>query len=459
MPAETPGPAGLQARHGRAAALREAVGAALWPVPTLIVVLAVGLGIGLPALDEQVDHRLPVGLQTLLFGGQADAARQLLSAIASGLITTVSLVFSLTVVVFQLASSQYSPRLLRLFPRDGLVRATLGVLVGAFVYALTVLRSVRGEQVPRLSVSLAFVVTVAGALLLVFFLGHLVTELRVETMLQRVHREQQALQRSLLDDDPEAEQPPSFRPEELRRDQPGVLLASRSGVLTTVDEHGLLELARELDLQLSVLRAVGEQITAGTPVVLARRAGVAPDGGASGPAEVDDRLRAGVEAALTVGYERTAAQDLGYGLQQLTDIYVKALSPGINDPTTAIASLGHLAALLAELAAHRLGARTLRDSDDQLRLVVAGPEFDQMLDSALGPLRRYGSSDPAVVLAGLRLLRDVGWAVHRPAQRQAVAEQLERLRAAAERNLDDPRDLARVADAAEQVRQALAGRW
>ena len=145
----------------------------------------------------------------MLFGGGASEARALLGTIAGGLITTVSLVFSLTVVVFQLASSQYSPRLLRVFPRDGLVRVTLGVLVGAFAYSLTVMRTVRGDQVPRLSVTVAFLATLAGALLLVAFLGHIVRELRVETMLKRVHAEQDRAIGALLTDldraDPPAE--------------------------------------------------------------------------------------------------------------------------------------------------------------------------------------------------------------------------------------------------------------
>ena len=175
---------------------REAVRSRLWPIPVLAVVAALLLGLGVPELDARFDEHLSAGVSDLLFGGDADAARSLLGAIASSLITVTSLTFSLTVVTLQLASSQFSPRLLRTFTSDQFVQVTLALFLATFTYALTVLRAVRSdgdgggaEFVPKAAITLAFVLTVASVLGLVLFLAHLTTQIRVETMLRNVHRD------------------------------------------------------------------------------------------------------------------------------------------------------------------------------------------------------------------------------------------------------------------------------
>ncbi|NGP09706.1 DUF2254 domain-containing protein, partial [Rhodococcus sp. 14C212] len=175
---------GSRARRGPVSAvlkrrqvLVEAVRSRLWPVPAAAVLLAVLAGIGLPELDAAVDARLPPSVAGYLFGGGADAAREVLSAIAASLITVTSLTFSLTLVTLQLASSQYSPRLLRTFAADRVVQRTLALFLATFTYALTVLRTVRSDTddadgtafVPQMAMTTAYLLTVASVLALVLF--------------------------------------------------------------------------------------------------------------------------------------------------------------------------------------------------------------------------------------------------------------------------------------------------
>ncbi len=166
---------------------RDVIRTQLWPIPTLAVVCALLLGLGLPELDASVDADLSAGLSGLLFGGDASAARSLLETISSSLITVTALTFSLTVVTLQLASSQFSPRLLRTFTRDLFVQLTLALFLATFTYALTVLRSIRsaddgggGEFVPQIAVTVAFLLAVASVLGLVLFLAHLTEQIRVD---------------------------------------------------------------------------------------------------------------------------------------------------------------------------------------------------------------------------------------------------------------------------------------
>lgn len=416
---------------------------ALWPVPVAMLLLAVVLGVVLPKLDLALDDRLSPTVAAFVFGGGASEARQLLSSIASGLITTVSLTFSLTVIVFQLASSQYSPRLLRLFPRDAMTRATLGLLAGTYVYALTVLRTTREDAVPRFSVTLAFVATAAGVLLLVVFLGHVVKELRVETMLRRVHREHDRVVDQVLGEaGPERHRPALPEPTGERT----WVLAASSGFVVALDEADLVAAGRRAGGTVEVLRGVGEHVTVGTP--LARVTG---SGG--------DDLVDGIRDAILLGYERTSAQDVGFGIQQLVDIYAKALSPGVNDPTTARNALGHLASVFAVLARRDLTDRVLADDDGTPRLVIRTPGFGVLLESGVGPVRTFGASDVVVVVEAMALLRDVAWNARTAAHRDAVAEQRDRLVAAARRGLDDDEDIACVEAAAGRVSAALQGSW
>lgn len=455
-------------QRGRLTSVREGLGAMLWPVPTLIIAAVVAAGILLPQLDGAIDRRIPHGIQLLLFGGDAGEARQLLTAIATGLITTVSLVFSLTVVVFQLASSQYSPRLLRVFPRDTLIRTTLGVLVGSFVYAITVLRTVQSGAVPRISVTVGFVLTVGGAVLLVLFLGHVVTELRVETMLRRVHREQERVQRQMLgesdDDTGDTDDAGDTDDTDYHQALAGTgpettVTVGDSGYITAVDEADLLETADHAGVAIRLLRPVGAAVTVGTPIAMYR--GVSPDArdeNHGGPTE-DDRTCAGIRRAVLLGFERTGAQDLGYGIQQLVDVYVKALSPGINDPTTAVTSLGHLGGVFAQLAHRSLQPRALRDDDGRVRVLVPLPTFGELLEQALGPLRTYGSSDPRVLIRALEVLRDVGWVAPDGRCRDAVREQIDLLLRAADDALPHAADCARIRAAVDRACAACDGRW
>jgi len=175
---------------GWLSSLRHSLRAQLWPLPALGVFAAVAAGVLFPRVDTHIDGGLPRWLDDLLFGGDPGAARALLDSVSSSLITVTSLTFSLTVVTLQLASSQFSPRLLPTFTRDLFVQATLALFLATFVYALTVLRSVHSTSgtgaafVPHLSVTLALVLAVLSVLALVLFLAHLARQIRVETMLR-----------------------------------------------------------------------------------------------------------------------------------------------------------------------------------------------------------------------------------------------------------------------------------
>lgn len=436
--------------------LRDAVRTRLWPVPAIGIAAAVLAGVALPGLDEVVDGGVPDVISGFLFGGGPAAARDVLSAIAGSVMTVTSLTFSLTLVTLQLASGQFSPRLLRTFVRDRFVQRTLALFVATFAYALTVLRTVRDggggrtEFVPQISVTVAYLLAITSIIGLVLFLAHLVRQIRVETMLgavlvDAVHTAEAAFDE--IDDTARDGVPPT--PPATAR----TVVARRTGFLTGVDEPPLVAAAARVGAVVALHRKPGEWIVAGTPVALVWSAA-----GAGLDDDAVDELSDCLAEAVAVGDERTPVQDIGYAVRQLTDVAVKALSPGINDPTTAVHAVGHVSALLCRLAERRLGCTLHCDDDAEVRAVVPGPEFAELLDVAVAQPRRYGATDAAVLSALLRMLRDLAWCAG-PQHAADIAAQLSRLVGTVDRQDFDAAERAGLAGLADAVQGALAGRW
>ncbi len=429
----------------------------LWPMPSLAIVVAIALGVVLPLVDGNIDAGLPNGVHAYLFSGGADAARAVLSAVAGSLVMMTSLTFSLTVVTLQLASGQFSPRLLRTFTSDRFVHGTLALFLATFVYTLTVLRSVRtntagqSEFVPQISLTLAFVLALASVMGLVLFLAHLTREIRVETMLKRVHAEAEGTVRRMV-----PERDPESRPVELPEVPPYAvrLLAEASGFVTALDEGRMLAAAVEADAVVLVERAPGASLVVGTPFGFAW-----PRSGTTLEPEAADQLRRQVVRAVRLRYEDTAAQNVSYGLRQLTDVVNRALSTGINDPTTAVHALAHSSALLCDLATRDLGPSVRRDDDGVTRVVSVLPGLNDLLDLAMGGPRHYGASDPDVVARLFVLLRELAWSTDQPAHHAAVRDQLERLAATAEAQDFDATDRERLRHLGLRVEEALRGEW
>ncbi len=439
-------------------ARRESLRTQLWPLPTVAVVLAFALGVGLPRLDVEIAGALPLTLKEYLFGGGAGAARTVLDAIAGSLITVTSLTFSLTVVTLQLASGQFSPRLLRTFTRDRVVHLTLALFLATFIYALTVLRTVRTSTsdqpqfVPQVSVTVAFALALASVLGLVLFLAHLAQQIRVETMLRNVHDEaSETLRRVLPELDPTADGGAAL-PVPPRSAVP--LPARSSGFLTRMSEQALVAAALEADAVVLLDRVPGDSLIAGTPVGSAWPR----DAGAFDP-DTWSRLAERVANAIDTGFERTATQDVSYGLRQLIDVAIRALSPGINDPTTAVHALSHSSALLCELADRDLAPRLLRDEQGGVRAVLRGPDFADLLELAMTQPRRYGAADPFVLARLSSLLGELAWRVQLPEHRREIADQLARLAATTAAQNFDPTERDRLDGLAEQVKHALNGHW
>ena len=444
----------------RWATVRESFSTQLWPVPLTAIVVAVVSGILLPMLDARIDGKLPDSIRALLFNGGPDSARAVLSTIAGSLITATSLTFSLTVLALQLASSQASPRLLRLFSSDRMVHGTLATFLGTFAFSLTVLRTVQNKTdstaaaVPSISITICLLLTLTSVVMLTVFLAHLAKQLRVETMLRNVHRE---TRRTIALVSSTTEEGLEIIPAGTRPARVTPVAAERSGFLVSTSRSSIIALAKRFDLVVEEERSIGSSVIAGVPLVSwwPRTGSMVHEEGSE---EFDpDAFASGVRSAYATSYERTSSQDIGFGLRQLVDIAIRALSPGINDPTTAEHALSHISAVLCSITKLPIQPAGLLDDDGELRLIVRPHRFQDLLELAVGQPRRYGAGDPAVVVRLFQLLREVALNTTDSRHRDAIAEQCQRLQdSLAERNFDDT-ELSRFEPLIESVGAALAG--
>lgn len=420
-----------------------AITQSLWFVPTLMTGGAVVLAIITPWIDQAVlgDSRSDIGW---LFGGGTEGARGVLQAISGTMITVTALVFSLTVVALQLASSQLSPRILHTFMTDRATQVVMGSFIGTFTYALLVLRVVRapleetGGFVPSLSVTVAIGLAVGCVGLLIFFVNHVTNAMRASVVINRAASAARSLIDQIYPDDVD-EATDRELPVTLPGQPAAVVRAEGSGYLQRVDIDALGRLAERDELTIRPDPAVGSFVLPGSTLATVW------------PAEaVDEDVDRAIRGAFGLGVERTLQADVAFGLQQLSDIAVKALSPGINDPTTARICIDRLSELLVLLGRRAPADTVLRGEDGQVLVVLSPPGFADLVNEAFGEIRHYGSNDPVVATYMVAMLGRIAELV--PAERrQPLVEQAELLLRSMRSNPMEAPERAEVERAADWI--------
>ncbi len=380
--------------------------------------MAVAVGLTIPRLDAQsLSTALP-----FLFPGDVEGARSVLSTIAGAMISVTGLVFSNTMVVLQLASSQFSPRLLQTFLQDKVVQHTLGVFTASFVYALTVLRSLAdnsgegADSVPQVAITLAFVFVLAAVAMFLAFIHHITRSVGVENVVRRTADSA----RSLLERSGETRQQLPHDPVELPRlGNQVVAVAVRSGYLDGLDAGWLTRTAAKHDVRVELLRSVGDFTVEGSPIALVH--------GAADAAVDWSQL---LDRGLAVARERSMDQDLSFGFRRLVDIAERALSPGINDPTTAVQAVDQLHDLLRRMVVSGDPYPIHVDGDGVPRLVTREPTFATLLDLAVDEVAHWGKDSIQIPLRLRSMLEDLA-AAATPNHRTTVRAKLDQLRSSA----------------------------
>lgn len=459
----------------------------LWYRPALMTLSAVLLAFLMIRIDEQALQN--TNLHTWwLFGGGVEGARGVLSAIAGTMMTVVTTAFSITMVTLQLSSSQYSPRILRNFTGDRGNQFVLGIFIATFVYCLLVLRSIRSELedqttfVPALAIAVAILLALACIGSLIYFFHHATRMIQASVILNNTANDTFGLIEAFLDV-PDNEKM-TERVTALRDRLPVVatLTAKAPGYLRGVDDSRLIELARKHDLLLTMHPRIGDHVFTGSPVMTLQRF-TTPQSTESEEEEQDEGITARLEEIVaqvtaqdtddeaadetddeekkpyeeivdalwqtfTVGLERTLNEDVLFGFQQLTDIGLRALSPGVNDPTTAMLAIDQLGEALIRLQAADERPTVAVDEDQTPRVVYAQIPFDLFLTISFKHIRHYATDDPFFCHHLVRVLKVIRDSATSEPVRATVAEEARTIVEAVAAGDSLPSDLLRVRSAA-----------
>ncbi|HXW72898.1 MAG TPA: DUF2254 domain-containing protein [Methylocella sp.] len=369
-------------------------------VRPLLISLVLGLaGMALSSLEESypvVSSWVP----TALFPSRADPqiAQIMLGTVATSVMTVVSIVFAILLMTLTLASMQFSPRILVSFVRDRVTQWTLGFFLGTFLYCMAALPAAR--SLPR---PFAPVATVTGALVLVlisvvgliYFIHHISQAVSVNHIIDRIARETEDVIDEIM---------PYERGHGLRQEHASfpmdetefAVINEQSGYICFVDIYRLLQLARAYRLRIRILRAVGHFVPRGVPLfTVSRESRLTPE------------RTVELHSAFIIGPIRTMQQDVEFGVLQIVDIALKAISPAVNDPSTAITCVDQLTRILIRWIGRAPPPGILTGPPHVVRVIIPWPDFRHLLDTAFEQIRHYSVSDVAVSLRLLRALKDL----------------------------------------------------
>jgi uncharacterized membrane protein len=429
---------------------REALRTNLWLVPTVEIVLAVALFAGTHALDRAA-YDGSLHFPSWVISGSADAARQILTAIAAAVITVVTLVFSITIVTLTLASTQFGPRMLRNFIRDWITQLTLGSFVATFVYSILALVSIgpgsHGEFVPHLSITVTMALVVLDVGVLVLFIDHIAKSIQLPQVIASIAGD---LSRAIETEGrlPAAgalEAGPSLSEMLVRLDEDsGVVRAPGSGYLQYVSMNTLIDISTRSHAVIRLLHRPGHFVVEGEPL-----ANVWPAAATPGVARA-------LGGAHATGPHRTLTQDLSFAVDQLVEIAIRALSAAVNDTFTALACIDWLGDGLGKIAARWRPATVHRDAAGHVRVITVTVSFRRLVERAHDKIRQASRGMPAVMIRQLDALAKVMAHTTSAEQRELLLEQATMIMRACEESVPEKGDRDDVRRRYEGVLSAVA---
>jgi len=399
-------------------------------VRPLIIALALGCaGALLSALEESVPG-LSAWAPKVLFPSHSDpqVAQVVLGTIAASMMTVVSIVFAILLMTLTLASMQFSPRIIVSFARDRVTQQTLGIFLGTFSYCIAALpaaRSVPQPFAPVLTVLGAMLLALACVAWLLFFIHHISQAISVSHIVEKIATETEAIIDEMM---------PAPRRQRVMDDarlpEPGereaAVTSEKSGYIRFVDVGRLVVLAKAYGLIVRVLRRVGHFVPAGAPLLMVSKGERLTPG-----------RRAELLGAFDLGPTRTLQQDVEFGILQIVDIALRAISPAVNDPSTAINCVDQLSRILIRFASRDEAASRRYDPPGILRVSIPWRTFEELMDTAFDQIRLYARADIAVSLRLLRALADIATTIPEAATREMLAERGRRIVAGCSEDLGE----------------------
>ena len=421
-----------------------------WFIPTLMAVGSIILAIAMLNLDRTGN----IPSWGWIYTGGTDGARSLLSSVAGSMVSVVATAFSITIVALQLASSNFGPRLLRNFMQDTGNQIVLGTFIATFIYSLLVLRTIHAEGddynefVPQLSVTVGTALAIASIGVLIYFIHHASTIIQASHVITQVSAElDKAIDRLFPEKLGEAkanhqrqvgEIPANFE------EEASPIKATGDGYLQAIDDEELMKIARHYNLLVRLKTRPGKFVIKGSDLVMVM------------PRErVEHQLTQQINDAFILGKERTEYQDVEFPINQLVEIALRAISPAVNDPFTAIRCIDRLSAGLSRLAQRDFPSPYRYDDEHNLRVIALGVTFEGLVDSAFNQIRQYGKSDVAVTIRLLEAIARIAPYTRNSKQREALRRHAEMILNSSREQISQEQDQKDVQERYHRVIKAL----
>ena len=388
----------------------EQIRSSYWFVPAAMSLMALALSTLMLYLDQRFAHQSPSDAWWLYDGG-AEGARVVLATIVTAMISVTSVVFSITIVALTLAAGQFGSRVLRNFMRDRGNQITLGTFIATFVYAMLVLRTVRGGDdaafVPSLTMSVGILLVFLSVGVLIYFIHHVANSIQAESVVGSIALETEEAIEQLFPEALGKEDPRNDRPEAGTQGEACLptafdldakaVHALRADHLRMIDDESLMDLAVENDLVIRLRARPGDFVVQGGIV-----AQVWKDG------DLEPELLDEVREVFVLGRSRSLQQDAEFGILQLVEVAVRALSAGINDPFTAMNCVDRISSLLSRLSTRAFPAAERFDDDGHLRVVADTTSFGGFVDSGFDQVRQNAGRSMAVLIRMLEGIASIG---------------------------------------------------
>jgi uncharacterized membrane protein len=441
--------------RGRPRALWDYLKTSFWFVPAMLALAAALLALASLWLDARLAVFPAEAVPWLVYVSTADDARDVLSTLLSSMITMATLVFSITMVVLTLAANQFGPRLVRNFMASPQTQLVLGTFVMTIVFCLLILASIgrRGGTglLPFSTVTLALVLTVVSVALLVFFLHALARSIMSETVIARVGRELDGVIDELAplgpDDPDDPDDPARVLPQDFD-DEAAFFGPDKAGYVQAIEFDRLEAVARGADVLVGLSFRAGDYVVEGGQGI-----GVYP-GDRDG-----DALKKAVRDCILIGVHRTPVQDLEFSIRHLVEIAVRALSPGVNDPYTAVAVLNQLSASLSRIMNRALPPSVFGDEDGKVRIICPRSTYASLMKAGFSQIRQNGADKPLVVIHMLEALARIAERARLPVQLDAIREQLTSVSAAAKDKIADRADREEIDRRSAAAEDVLMAAW
>jgi uncharacterized membrane protein len=417
-------------------------------LPLVIILIAIGAATGLIYIDSKYPFEHSGLLEILMSGGE-ESARSVLSTIAGAMLAVAGTVFSITLVVLTLASSQFGARLLRNFMYNRLNQVVLGVYVATFIYCLIVLRAVKSTQdfdyIPNISVLFAMILAVGGILLLIVFIHHISVSIQSDHVIADVDKKLKKSIRKLFPKDLGESKPYKDNETEIenalkRLRRKTRIMMNQNGYLGVIDSDGLLTLASEHDLLLTLNQRPGDFLVEKMEFVKINHS-----------SDIDDALCDKIRKAFIFGKIRTPVQDAEFAIHQMVEIASRALSPGVNDPYTANTCIDKLSATLCYLTRAIFPSGCRYDENDCLRVIAKPESFSGMMDAAFNQIRQYGKDSPSVIIRLMDALVTIDQFAQNSEHQNAVERHSQMVLNTAEKFFTDKNDLNDLKERYEKI--------